>query len=217
MFNEASVTFRPARASDAGALPLILSSGPDSFNYVFRTARVSPKQFLAYAFAQGGGEFGHLNHVVGELDGLVGAGGAGGAADRSLAFTLAAVGQFWRVFGPLGTPPVIVRGLQTETIVRPPAAGEFCIGHLGVDPGYRGRGIGEALIRHLLALGAARGLPRAVLDVAVTNPRAEALYARLGFRVTAERTSRYRRALGFVPSHRRMERALGAMLDLSSI
>jgi ribosomal protein S18 acetylase RimI-like enzyme len=41
------------------------------------------------------------------------------------------------------------------------------------------------------------------LDVAVSNPRAQALYQRLGFTVTAERVSRLRNAQATVANHRR--------------
>jgi ribosomal protein S18 acetylase RimI-like enzyme len=209
MSNAPPVTFRPARAADTeAAIPLILSSGPESFNYVFATPHQQPADFLRRAFPGGSGQFGFRNHVVGEIDGQVVAAGAGWTSATNLAFMLAAVGQFLPIFGPLGTVPVVIRGLRTEIVIRPPAAGEFYVGHLGVSPDYRGRGIGEALIAHLLAIGATTGRPRAVLDVSVENPRAQALYTRLGFRVTAERPSNLRRDAGYVPSHRRMERSI---------
>jgi ribosomal protein S18 acetylase RimI-like enzyme len=51
----------------------------------------------------------------------------------------------------------------------------------------------------------ARGLRTAALDVAVGNPRAQALYERLGFVVAAERVSTLRNAQATVANHRRME------------
>ena len=209
MSNAPPVTFRPARADDAAeAVPLILSSGPESFAYVFATPTQSPADFLHRAFPGGSGQFGFRNHVVGEIDGQVVAAGAGWTSATNFPFMLAAVRQFVPFFGPLGTPPVVIRGLRTEIVIRPPASSEFYIGHLGVAPSHRGHGIGEALIAHLLALRATTGRTRAVLDVSVENPRAQALYTRLGFRVTAERPSALRREAGYVPSHRRMERAV---------
>ena len=209
MHNAPQIVFRRAAPQDAAAaVPLILSSGPESFDYVFRTLHSDPAGFLHYAFADGSGQFGYRNHVVGELQGQVVAVGAGWSRARNLTFTLDAARQFLAFFGAFGTVPVILRGLRTESVIRPPGAGDWYLGQLGVDPAYRGQGIGAGLIAHLLAAGAAAGLRHAVLDVSVANPRAEALYARLGFAVTATRRSSLRRAAGFVPDHRRMVRAL---------
>jgi ribosomal protein S18 acetylase RimI-like enzyme len=44
-----------------------------------------------------------------------------------------------------------------------------------------------------------------VLDVATSNPRAQALYQRLGFKVTGERISSLANPQGIVPGHRRLE------------
>ncbi|MDL1921361.1 GNAT family N-acetyltransferase [Chloroflexi bacterium CFX3] len=56
------------------------------------------------------------------------------------------------------------------------------IGDLIVAEPQRGRGIGTALIQHLIALGAAQ---RNMIEIgaAGSNPRALALYQRLGFRL----------------------------------
>jgi len=55
------------------------------------------------------------------------------------------------------------------------------ISDLSVTQAQRGRGIGTALLKHLIALGAAR---RAVIEIGVAqrNVRALSLYQRLGFR-----------------------------------
>jgi len=198
------IIFRPATPTDLAAIPLILSSGPDAFAYVFAQPTAGAEAFLRHAFIQGSGEFGYRNHVVGEIEGEVVAAGAGWTASATLPFMLAAIGQFIAHYGAIPTPGVILRGLRTETIIRPPGQGDFYIGHLGVAPAWRGRGIGEALTTYLLRAGRDAALAHAVLDVAVTNPRAEALYRRLGFQVIAECPSSLRRDLGFVPSGRRM-------------
>jgi ribosomal protein S18 acetylase RimI-like enzyme len=75
----------------------------------------------------------------------------------------------------------MIAGLRLERIVRPPPRDVFYLAHLGVTPGQRGAGFGTQLIEHLLALGRASGFARAGLDVATTNPRAQALYERMGF------------------------------------
>jgi ribosomal protein S18 acetylase RimI-like enzyme len=51
-----------------------------------------------------------------------------------------------------------------------------------VAPGFRGRGIGDALLRHVVAVARRdRELTQIVLTVTDTNARATALYRRAGF------------------------------------
>lgn len=202
------VTFRPARPEDTdAAVPLIYSSGPSSFDYVLGTRRHAATGFLAHAFADGAGQFGWRNHHVGVWRDRVVAAGACWGADAMLGFTLVAARQFLAHYGAAAVLP-IVRGLRAETVIRPPARGEHYVGQLGVHPDFRGRGIGERLLAHLLHPDRAGTRRVAVLDVAVTNPRAEALYQRAGFIVTATRHARLENRHGRVPDHRRMEKPL---------
>ena len=166
------VRFRAATADDAeAAVPLIHSSGPAAFEYVFAVpGRGDARDFLMRAFVDGAGEFGWRNHRVGELDGRV-----------------------------------VARGLRVERVIQPPARGMHYLAHLGVVPDLRGLGIGRALVAHLVEQGRAQGKRRMVLDVATTNPLAQALYQRLGFAVAGERPSTLANARGSVPAHRRME------------
>jgi ribosomal protein S18 acetylase RimI-like enzyme len=206
-----AVSFRPAVPGDVeAAVPLIYSSGPAAFDFVFahgRSGRV--EAFLRYAFLQGGGEFGWRNHVAGVVDGKVVAIGAGWHGGKSFPFTLAAARQIFACFGPLGAWGVMLRGLKVESVIRPAGGGEFYIGHLGVDPAVQGRGIGGRLIEHLLGQAPQPRCTKAVLDVAAGNPRAQTLYGRLGFAVTVTRVSRLRSRYGSVGDHRRMELSLG--------
>lgn len=205
-----NILFRGAEPADAAAATVLIhASGPDASEYVMTNGRVRAADFLTHAFLDGAGEFGCRNHVVGTLDGRVVAVGAGWDGGRALPFTLAAARQSLRVYGVAGGIAAIARGLQAETVMPPPRQGEYYIGHLGVDPGLRGRGIGEALVRFLLDPALTGDCRAAVLDVSVENPRAQALYARLGFTVTKENPSRFRNAHGYVPAHRRMSLPLG--------
>ena len=202
------IAFRPAVPEDVeAAVPLIYSSGPAAFDFVFSHGRPNGAQdFLSHAFRQGGGEFGWRNHVAGVAAGRVVAIGAGWDGRQSVAFTLAAARQIFGFFGPLKAWGVILRGLKVESVIRPAGAGEFYIGHLGVEPAMRSRGLGTQLMAHLLALASA--CPKAVLDVAAGNPRAQVLYERLGFVATATRASTLRSRYGSVDDHRRMEKLL---------
>jgi ribosomal protein S18 acetylase RimI-like enzyme len=67
-------------------------------------------------------------------------------------------------------------------------ARQFLLDGLCVAPEARGQGVGRALIGAICAEAARRGHDAVRLDVVDTNPRARALYERLGFR--AVRTAR---------------------------
>ena len=207
--HDPTVTFRAAEPGDAdAAVPLIYSSGPAAFDYVFSHGR--PGRALAFlrdAFGAGSGEFGFRNHVVGVRDGKVVAAGAAWDGRVALRFTAAAAVQIFRFYGPLHAWGVIVRGLRAEHVIRPPKPDEYYIAHLGVREELRGCGIGERLTRHLLASADPKRHRVAALDVAVTNPRAEALYARLGFHVDVLRRSALASRYHAVADHRRMSRA----------
>jgi ribosomal protein S18 acetylase RimI-like enzyme len=67
-----------------------------------------------------------------------------------------------------------------------------------VQPGHRGRGIGSALLRHLLAEARKQGALRVTLLTDTHNERAKALYAKLGFRPSSMTAMRlhWRQAAG---------------------
>lgn len=52
---------------------------------------------------------------------------------------------------------------------------------MGIVPGYRGQGLGTRLIKATLDAARAAGLRRIELDVHADNPRAIALYEKVGF------------------------------------
>jgi ribosomal protein S18 acetylase RimI-like enzyme len=201
-----TITIRRAQARDvAAAVPLIYSSGPTAFDYVFAHDRADrAKKFLAYAFTRGDGEFGHRNHLVVEQDGVVCGIGSGFDGRQTLGFTLANARQILSFYGALDAWSVMARGLRCETVIRPPSAGQYYVCHLGVAPELRGQGLGVRLVTHLLAEPARARSMEAALDVSVDNPRAQALYERLGFRVETTRVSKLRNSFGAVADHRRM-------------
>jgi len=199
---------RPAQAVDAKAMaPLVYSSGPAVCDYVFtsRWANIDGLPFLERALRHEPGEFGYGVHLVGERDGRVVAAGAGFDGADFAAMTTYHLRYLLAVYGPIAFPPFLVRGFRVEKALPPPMRDEWAITHVGVAPNQRSRGFGQALVEALLAKGKSRGLKTAVLDVSVENPRAEALYARMVFQVTGERTSRLKNRHGFVATHRRME------------
>jgi ribosomal protein S18 acetylase RimI-like enzyme len=72
---------------------------------------------------------------------------------------------------------VVARALQRNL------SGSWFIAFVGVDPLRQSLGIGSSLIERSIQRAHASGCSCVELDVDVDNPRAQALYERLGFRV----------------------------------
>jgi len=68
---------------------------------------------------------------------------------------------------------------------------EIHINNLAVRHEHQGKGLGTALLEHVLVAGAARGAERATLEVRRSNAPALRLYERLGFQVAATRPNYY--------------------------
>ncbi len=205
------MTIREAQAEDvAVAVPLIYSSGPDTFDFVFSyKTRLDAKAFLAEAFVTGKTEFGYRNHWVMEEGGHVVAIAAGHTGKTARGFLWPTIGLTLRSNGLWAGAALIRRGLQAEGIIVPPKASDtFYIGQVGVASDYRGRGLGGTLLDYMHDEGRKQGARIAVLDVSMENPQAQALYTRMGYEVTGELSSTLRNGAGYVPSHRRMELSL---------
>lgn len=202
-----AVRFRQAAPEDAPqVVPLIHSSGPAAFDYVFAVSGYGDAQaFLRQAFVDGAGEFGWRNHVVAEMDGAVVAVGAGFGGATKWPFTLAAARQILGHYHWRHAAGVIARGLRVESVIPPPTGAMHYLAHLAVSPSWRGRGFGSALVDHLLDTARSLAQGPVILDVATTNPDAQRLYQRLGFEVTGERRSTLANEQGRVPDHRRMQ------------
>lgn len=68
---------------------------------------------------------------------------------------------------------------------------EIHINNLAVRQDHQKQGLGGALLRHVLEVGASRGAERATLEVRRSNAPARRLYERLGFEVAATRPNYY--------------------------
>lgn len=100
-------------------------------------------------------------------------------------------GDVWMAVDPdgtlLGTVWVSRPNRALADVARP---GETDFRQLAVAPEARGRGIGEALTRHVLDLARERGSHRVVMNSGPEMTGAHALYRKLGFRRLTEREGR---------------------------
>ena len=71
-------------------------------------------------------------------------------------------------------------------------AGEVHISIIAVHPEWRGRGLGELLLLHMLSTTVARGAEAALLEVRESNRVARQLYLKYGFDVVGRRKGYYK-------------------------
>ncbi|MGR0221874.1 N-acetyltransferase family protein [Agromyces sp. ZXT2-6] len=94
----------------------------------------------------------------------------------------------------LGTVTTPRPGRRMSAVAR--HADELDFRFLGVAAAARGRGVGEALVRHVMELAASRGIRRVVLNTGPQMAAAQRLYERLGFERLADREFTFERTDG---------------------
>jgi [ribosomal protein S18]-alanine N-acetyltransferase len=85
------------------------------------------------------------------------------------------------------TPEVRVAGFCAFWLV----FDEIHINNVALRPGYRNRGLGTALMHHVMREARTLGAKRATLEVRASNVGARRLYERLGFTVSGSRRNYY--------------------------
>lgn len=186
------------------AVPLIYSSGPESFDFVFKNNKKLATDFLKYAFVRKGGEFSYQNHYSLYKGNVLVAVGSVFNAKQAAAFAFYDGMKIMRYYR-LMCFPVIKNGLQIESIIQLPKRNEIAIAHLGVQPEFQGQGLGTELINRLMEKAIKKEGSQFVLDVSEENPRAKALYERLGFVSTKKVDSSLKNKYSYVPAMFRMK------------
>ena len=206
------VEFRPCVPADAAAaVPLIISSGPKVFDFIFAAdSQQQTSEFVAAAFIQGRMEMGYKTHTALIYRGaLVGVGAIFYKSDM-LRFTVSGAKQILSAYGFKAGLKVIARALKVEKIIKPPVKAVGYLGHLGIAEEYRGKGLGAMLVSHLISIGESNGYGKFGLDVSAENANAQRLYERLGFQVAKVNPSDIEREHGALVEHRYMEKSIPA-------
>ncbi|MEX1665380.1 GNAT family N-acetyltransferase [Zhongshania arctica] len=189
--------------------PLIFSSGPVTFDYIFST-RHGPAvvDFLKIEFAESQTMFSHRHHHVYERDGnVVGSIGSFDAPSHSATF----LGNARAIFCNYGLRGVL-KGLLFELrLMKAPRKGCLYLFHVAVREDCRGQGIAAQMINFMMAKGREGGYRCLSLDVAEKNTNALRLYQQLGFEVV-NRNKTYNSVLD---NHLYMELDLAAANDHS--
>lgn len=201
--------FRPGKPADAEqAIPLIYSSGPAEFDYVLAMGDVRSPDYLRTAFVARKNTLGCEHFTVAVADNRVAGIGACYNGSEYRRMEMHSVWPAIRFYGLRNSIEMFRKSRHLEEVLPRPDNDTGYLTYLGVAPDLRGRGIGTALIEHLIETARKKNRRICALDVAVTNPRSQSLYERLGFKVVSETKWSRRATAERVEDFRRMELVL---------
>lgn len=200
-----NIYIRKARPDDVrSVVPLIYSSGPHEFDYVLNVGNKTSRDYLSFAFPSKFGPQSHRVFKVATIANQVVGVAALSSGSEHLRLNFEGAWNVLRFYGLRNTLKIGQRSEHLETIIPLPGSAAGFITQVGVAEAFRGKGVGTVLIQYLIERCRERRLRKCALDVAITNPRAQALYERLGFKVVQENPWKYPHT-GDVPGQRRME------------
>lgn len=180
------LAIRPATASDLQRIAELIGGDPGQEAIgLIGNSRLAGK--LDMAFVKASGTRGWERSVMADLDGeTVGVIQAGGDL-REFSIGLSDVWLALRVLGPVRMFTRIPAFYARARIqpARPPGA--YHIAEIDIDPEYRGRGIGGALLDWAEAQARKQGFKRISLTTTTSNP-ARRLYERHGFVIAETKT-----------------------------
>ena len=208
---------RPARAEDASFIARnILSSqrGPFPRGWFDIALGWDEPQCLAFveriATAQQSSWWHVSRFIIAEVEGhpaaslcALPAAGTGAAAQAAIAAAAHGSG-----LDASEVAAIFQRGAYTRNCWVQGGEDEWLIEHVATLPEYRGRGLVQALIEHVLLAGRAAGFRRASISFLIGNEPAERSYAKAGFGYAEEKRDTSFEALTGSPGFRRFVRAI---------
>lgn len=179
------IEIRPAKKDDIGLIKeLIYSSGPDIYDYLYGD---KARDFIEFAYLSGEGFAGYKNVTVAIYQGEVVGTGCFYGLDVHRSLLLGTVANIQAFFTADEIEGVMERSKKVGAVVYPPAEGEVYLSNFGVSANIRGKGIGSKIIQWYLSKAKDQGYTIFGLDVSAKNPKAKALYERLGLTVIEEK------------------------------
>ncbi|PJZ81076.1 GNAT family N-acetyltransferase [Leptospira meyeri] len=199
-----NLIIRTAKPTDVETIvPLIYSSGPKAWTYVFGEGKKTPFDFLNSSYVKRGNTVSYTNHYVAELNGKVVGSILSYTQPSFLALTVGTAIRILFVY-KWNALKVMARGLKTETIIQPPKSGCLYLGHIAVSETERNKGIAKKLIEYMITKN--KKYKIISLDVSAENKPAISLYQKLGFEI--KETRHPLGWEGIIPSHHYMEKQI---------
>lgn len=197
---------RPAQPDDVHAVAsLMYSSGPELYDFLYKFQDGDVLDYIRYEFLSGRGLCGHHNVTVALVDEKVVATGCFYDGYMYKRLMLGSTLNIMRFFGPRKMWGVLLRANHVGSVMKPPQRDELYLANFGVDAAMRGQGIGSRMLEQHICSARESGYRTFALDVASNNPRAQALYHRLGLKVLKLKHFTGRRSGHQVPDSKKME------------
>jgi len=178
---------RPAQREDVEvAIPLIYQSGPHELDYGFQVGAKTTHEFVRKCFLSDKGIFSWKIHRVAEVNGRVVGIGAFFSGANYGKYSNRLMIEIFKFYPLTKIAGVLLRLLHLTSIM--PAMGKdvWFLTDFAVHSSTQSLGIGRAMLEEQIAFARKHGYRYFGLDVAADNPRARALYERMGLRVVKE-------------------------------
>jgi len=179
---------RKAKKNDIGAIAeMIYSSGPDIYDFIYKTNSKTALDYINYEFKSGRGFAGYDNVTVAVKDGEV---IATGCFYDGKVYNKLAVGTTLNMilfYGFMHFNAVLKRSLHAISVMKKPHKNELYLSNFGVHEKCRSQGVGSAVLQKKVGEAKAANYKKFILDVSVNNPKAEALYKRMGMNIIKEK------------------------------
>lgn len=203
-----SLDFRPCTPEDKNSIvPLIYSSGPKTFDYVFSVDYATQSQdFLHYAYQCEQGQFSYSEHTAAIYEDDIVASGCLTSGGQMLKHMWHNLIQIFAFYGVIKGINVLRRGLKVERIIPPPSKDTAYICNLGAE--VKGKGYGSQLIEQFEEAARENDHDVIALDVADGNTHARRLYDRLGFISEKYRPAYEEGRWGLLEGHTYMEKSI---------
>ncbi|WP_050040560.1 GNAT family N-acetyltransferase [uncultured Acinetobacter sp.] len=184
-------------------VPLIYSAGVPLFDYIYRHEQITAEHFIHKEFLSEYGYTSYNLHWVVEHQGKVIAVVACYATKDLSRMDNGTIKNILKMY-KFRFPRVLMRALNSSSVVTKPSETSLHVANFGVHPNYRSQGIGTQLLQHLKMHAIEQGYSGLSLDVSKANPKGQSLYERIGFKVVEETAFKDENTQR-IPNGRRME------------
>lgn len=183
-------TLRQAIANDVTwAAPLLFSSGPALFSYIFASPPDQAQEILSQAFSQPDHAFSYEYTQVVEVEGqpaglMVGYSGAlKRQVDEKVHFVMA------RILPLMKLPKILVNVADLSRIKQDVRMQDYYVLSLGILPEFRNQGLGKQLLKQAELQASETSCRSICLDVTFNNHAAQVLLKGRGYTVVCSKTT----------------------------